>query len=331
MHPAFQGKNKDGEVYYTTTKFNKVQSKVLDTALYKDENMLICAPTSSGKTNIALLTILRLISRFRNNMGQIDLSNFKVVYVAPMKALVKETVGNFTQKLANFGMTVRELSGDINLTKRELQETQVIITTPEKWYIITRKAGERTFTEYVKLIIIDEIHLLHDTRGAVIESLVARIIRKLENSNDNIRLVALSATLPNYEDVASFLRVKQSGLFYFDSSYRPIPLEQRYIGITEKKAIKRMLLMNEICYEKVSERAGKKQVIIFVHSRRETLRTAKAIKEMAEARDELGKFSNESISTEFRAVLNEELPKIRDSELKVSAVDCFYCYSRLGC
>jgi len=40
-----------------------------------------------------------------------------------------------------------------------------------------------------------------------------------------IRIVALSATLPNYKEVAAFLRVKESGLFYFDPSYRPVPLE----------------------------------------------------------------------------------------------------------
>jgi pre-mRNA-splicing helicase BRR2 len=318
MHLAFQAQNKDGEMVYTTTKFNKVQSKVLPTALHTDNNMLICAPTSSGKTNIALLSILRLISNYRQQNGFIDLAKFKVVYIAPMKALVKETVGNFSQKLKNFGLNVRELSGDINLTKRELHDTHVIITTPEKWDIITRKAGERAFTELVKLMIIDEIHLLHDTRGAVIESIVARVIRKMEkNVNETIRIVALSATLPNYEDVGAFLQVdKNSGLFFFDSSYRPIPLEQRYIGITEKKSIKKMLLMNEIVYEKVSERAGKKQIIIFVHSRRETLRTAKAIKEMAIGKDEISKFSNESRSIEYKAILNEDLPRIKDNELK---------------
>lgn len=97
-----------------------------------------------------------------------------------------------------------------------------------------------------------------------------------------IRLVGLSATLPNYADVATFLRVKvDKGLFYFDHTFRPVPLEQQFIGITEKKAVKKMLLMNEILYEKVIERAGKYQLIIFVHSRRETIKTAKALKEMA--------------------------------------------------
>lgn len=67
------------------------------------------------------------------------------------------------------------------------------------------------------------------------------------------RLVGLSATLPNYQDVASFLRVKPDiGLFYFDTSYRPCPLAQQYVGITVKKPLQRFQLMNEICYNKVT-------------------------------------------------------------------------------
>lgn len=67
-----------------------------------------------------------------------------------------------------------------------------------------------------------------------------------------IRLVGLSATLPNYDDVATFLRVKHDkGLFYFDNSFRPCPLAQQYIGVTVKKPLQRFKLMNEICYSKV--------------------------------------------------------------------------------
>ena len=63
--------------------------------------------------------------------------------------------------------------------------------------------------------------------------------------------MGLSATLPNYQDVASFLRVKPDvGLFYFDTSYRPCPLAQQYVGITVKKPLQRFQLMNEICYNK---------------------------------------------------------------------------------
>lgn len=90
---------------------------------------------------------------------------------------------------------------------------------------MTRKSGERAYTELVKLLIIDEIHLLHDSRGPVLEAIVARTIRQIEQTSELVRIVALSATLPNYQDVAAFLRVKKSGMFYFDNSYRPVPLE----------------------------------------------------------------------------------------------------------
>jgi pre-mRNA-splicing helicase BRR2 len=75
----------------------------------------------------------------------------------------------------------------------------VIVTTPEKWDIITRKGGDRAYTQLVRLIIIDEIHLLHDARGPVLESIVARTIRQVETTQEMVRMVGLSATLPNFE------------------------------------------------------------------------------------------------------------------------------------
>jgi replicative superfamily II helicase len=68
----------------------------------------------------------------------------------------------------------RRGAGDIGLSKAEIEETQIIVTTPEKWDIITRKSGERAFTQLVKLVIIDEVHLLHDDRGPVLEAIIAR-------------------------------------------------------------------------------------------------------------------------------------------------------------
>lgn len=157
-------------------------------------------------------------------------------------------------------MKVAELTGDHQLTREQINETQLIVCTPEKWDIITRKGGERTFTQLVRLIIIDEVHLLHDDRGPVLEAIVARTMRAIENTQEPVRFVGLSATLPNYEDVATFLHVRREGLFFFDNTFRPVPLEQQYIGITEKKGIKRFQIMNELVYDKVMENAGKNQV-----------------------------------------------------------------------
>ena len=303
MYSAFQiqetKKNSEGKhhqsIKFITEKFNEIQSKVLPTVLNTDENLLICAPTSSGKTNIALLSILRLISLYRDEKKEtIDIKNFKVIYIAPMKALIKEIVGYFSQRLESYGVTVQELSGDVNLSNYEISNTNIIVTTPEKYDIITRKAGQRTFIEKVKLIIIDEIHLLHDIRGSVLESIISRImLSKISKNkydyftNQEIRLIGLSATLPNFYDVANFLQVNpKKGLFYFDSSFRPIPLKQTFLGICEKKGIKKMTLTSELTYTKTVEKVSEnKQVIIFVHSRRETVKTAEALINSAKAVD----------------------------------------------
>ena len=61
--------------------------------------MLVCAPTGAGKTNIALLAMLQVIGNYIKNDGSIDLKKFKIVYIAPMKALVSELVGNFSNRL----------------------------------------------------------------------------------------------------------------------------------------------------------------------------------------------------------------------------------------
>ncbi|RNA04273.1 U5 small nuclear ribonucleo helicase -like protein [Brachionus plicatilis] len=58
-----------------------------------------------------------------------------------------------------------EFTGDVQLSKEQIGHTQVIVCTPEKWDIITRKSGDRTYTQLVRLWVIDEIHLLHDERG----------------------------------------------------------------------------------------------------------------------------------------------------------------------
>ncbi|CAH1258041.1 SNRNP200 [Branchiostoma lanceolatum] len=303
--PAFEG----------FKSLNRIQSRLYKASLESDENLLLCAPTGAGKTNVALLTILREIGKHINRDGTINVDTFKIIYIAPMRSLVQEMTGNFSKRLESYGITVSELTGDHQLSREEIQGSQVIVCTPEKWDIITRKAGERTYTQLVRLLIIDEIHLLHDERGPVLECIVARMIRSIETTQEDIRLVGLSATLPNYEDVATFLRVDSAkGLFFFDNSFRPVPLEQQYIGITEKKAVKRFQLMNDILYEKVMEHAGKNQVLVFVHSRKETGKTARAIRDMCLEKDTLGHFLREgSAATE---VLRTEAEQAKNQELK---------------
>lgn len=143
----------------------------------------------------------------------------------------------------------------MQLTKSEIQQTQMLVTTPEKWDVITRKgAGDVALISLVKLLIIDEVHLLHGERGPVVEAVVARTLRLVESTQNMIRIVGLSATLPNYIDVARFLRVNPMvGLFYFDGRFRPVPLEQMFIGVKNIKPMQQLADMDIVCYDKCVE------------------------------------------------------------------------------
>ncbi|KAK0538541.1 putative steryl acetyl hydrolase mug81 [Tilletia horrida] len=277
---------------------NRLQSAVYPLGFGTSENLLVCAPTGAGKTDVAMLTVLRTISQYSRlrkgapqrpgpNDFEIARNAFKIVYVAPMKALAAEIVRKFSKRLAYLGIKVREFTGDMQLTRQEIAETQMIVTTPEKWDVATRKpTGEGELATKVKLLIIDEVHLLHEERGAVIETIVARTLRLVESSQSLIRIVGLSATLPNYVDVADFLRVNRyQGLFYFDSSFRPVPLEQHFIGIKGKaKSPQARTNLDKATFEKAAQLIQDgHQVMVFVHARKETVKAAQSLREAFQA------------------------------------------------
>ncbi|TEB14923.1 nucleoside-triphosphatase, partial [Perkinsus sp. BL_2016] len=127
----------------------------------------------------------------------------------------------------------------------------------------------------VKLLIIDEIHLLGDVdRGPVLEFIVARM--KIHN----VRILGLSATIPNSDEIGRFLNAQ---VYVFGPEYRPVQLEQRYLGI--KRAVRvgrRPEVFNEaVFHEAVLEPAGQYSVLVFVHSRRDTFLTGKFLVDKA--------------------------------------------------
>jgi activating signal cointegrator complex subunit 3 len=89
-----------------------------------------------------MMCVLREVGLHIEN-GVLQKDMFKIVYVAPMKALAQEVQAAFQKRLAPLGIQVKELTGDMQLTKRELKETQMIVTTPEKWDVVTRKVSRQ--------------------------------------------------------------------------------------------------------------------------------------------------------------------------------------------
>ncbi|KAK0203463.1 hypothetical protein DFS33DRAFT_1383718 [Desarmillaria ectypa] len=97
---------------FTVPKTHRVQSKLYPIAFGTDEPIpILCVPTGTGKSNVAVLTILNELSKYRDGTtGTFDLDTFKTIYVASMKASVQRMVA----RLKLFGIKVGELTGDSN-------------------------------------------------------------------------------------------------------------------------------------------------------------------------------------------------------------------------
>lgn len=81
---------------------NRIQSRIYLKAFTSNENLLVCAPTGAGKTNIAMIAVLREVGANMRH-GVIQKHDFKIVYVAPMKALAAEVTATFSRRLSALG------------------------------------------------------------------------------------------------------------------------------------------------------------------------------------------------------------------------------------
>ncbi|PKX95012.1 putative DEAD/DEAH box DNA helicase (Mer3) [Aspergillus novofumigatus IBT 16806] len=207
--------------------FNAVQSKCFQRVYKTDDNIVLAAPTGSGKTVIMELAICRLLSTLKDE-------RFKVVYQAPTKSLCSERFRDWNRKFMSLGLQCAELTGDTDHTQlRSVQNSQIIVTTPEKWDSMTRKWKDHAgLMQLVKLFLIDEVHILKEARGATLEAVVSR----MKTFGSNVRFVALSATVPNSGDIASWLGKDATNQHvpahreHFGEDFRPVKLQKFVYG-----------------------------------------------------------------------------------------------------
>ncbi len=188
------------------------QEKAVKKGLFKKSNLLICTPTASGKTLIAEFAMLKQILE---NGG-------KAVYIVPLKALATEKYKEFKKRYG--GLIKVALSiGDLDSSDTSLYKFDLIITTSEKLDSLIRHKTE--WINEIKVIIIDEIHLINDPgRGPTLEILIT-MLREIVNA----QIIGLSATIGNPKELAKWLNAK-----LVIDRWRPVKL---YRGIYYNKEV----------------------------------------------------------------------------------------------
>lgn len=254
------------EALYNFSHFNPVQTQIFHTLYHTDCNVLLGAPTGSGKTVAAELAIFRVFNKYPTS---------KAVYIAPLKALVRERMDDWKVRIEEkLGKKVIELTGDVTPDMKSIAKADLIVTTPEKWDGVSRSWQNRNYVKQVTILIIDEIHLLGEERGPVLEVIVSRTNFISSHTEKPVRIVGLSTALANARDLADWLNIRQMGLFNFRPSVRPVPLEVHIQGFPGQHYCPRMASMNKPTFQAIRSHSPAKPVLIFVSSRRQTRLTA---------------------------------------------------------
>jgi len=84
---------------------NRIQSRIFEKAYKSNENLLICAPTGAGKTNVAMMTVLHQLGQFRKK-EVLQKDKFKIVYVAPMKVYIPLKIRLIKARLLNMSSQI---------------------------------------------------------------------------------------------------------------------------------------------------------------------------------------------------------------------------------
>lgn len=265
--------------------FNPIQTQVFNALYNMDENVFIGAPNGSGKTVCAEFAMLRLFSQ--NSEG-------RVVYVNPIEALAQQTYEDWKLKFGtNLGRRVVLLTGETATDLKLIAKANIIVSTPEKWDILSRRWKQRKNVQATNLFIADEVQFIGGENGPVLEVVCSRM-RYISSQLDRpIRIVALSTSLSNAKDIASWLGCPASSTFNFHPNVRPIPLELHIQGINISHAATRLAAMVKPMYQAIVRHAGlarPKPVIVFVPNRKLCKTTAIDILKYATADNQATRF-----------------------------------------
>ena len=289
--------------------FNPVQSRIFE--IYdKDINVLIAAKSSAGKTVVAEMFLAHEIKK-RGGKG---------MFLAPLRALAQEKIDQWTDPNYHFqDINISICTGDYRITparQKELNESNLIIMTSEMLNHRARNINSEK-SDYLKdigTLVIDECHLLTvPGRGEHLEV----GLMKFTEINPNCRIILLSATMPNVNQIAEWLSysLNKKETYVLNSEYRPVPLGLHYENyddegysydyVEKNKIEKAMDIVNDYPEDKF---------LIFAH----TKRTGEQMKNVLKSNKISVEFHNADLNKESRIDLEKRFKNGNDLRVIVA-------------
>lgn len=179
-------------------EFNPAQKAVIESGYLEDKsNYIISIPTASGKTVLGILPALKTI-----------LNGGKAIYAAPLLSIQNEKVKEF-KAFEEHGIKVGKHPSNSDLSVMVFESFDAI--TRFSWNVLRE----------VDTLIIDEFHMIGEySRGPTLESAITRA----KIINPSLRIIALSATLKNIDEIEQWLDGKT-----VEHNYRPVPLNKEVL------------------------------------------------------------------------------------------------------
>ena len=187
------------------------QEEAIKAGALDGKHLVLASPTASGKTLIAEFCALKHILE----------KNGKTIYLTPLRALANEKFEEFKKysSIAKSGgrrIRIGISTGDFDSTDPWLERYDIIITTNEKADSLLRHRAK--WMDEISLVVADEVHLLNEAeRGPTLEVVLARLMQ----TNPDMQILALSATINNVDEIAQWLKAE-----YVTTEWRPVTLKE---------------------------------------------------------------------------------------------------------
>ena len=199
-----------------------------------DQNLVYCVPTSGGKTLVAELMILR----------EMMLNKKNALFVFPYVSIVQEKIRSLMPFSLELNFILEEYANDKGQipVKKRLNKNCLYIATIEKAHLLLTCLYEEKRLDEIGLVVVDELHMLGDgtTRGCTLESFLLLCMLAKQHHHFDARLIAMSATLNNFEQIRKFLNAVIE-----ENNFRPVELVEhvkldsrilKYVGDKEENS-----------------------------------------------------------------------------------------------